>query len=110
MPTLPVIPIILAEEFFRIILAKLFNEEKVFFTFIKLFFGIFFIFLLTTTLQASFDIASFTKLCPSVFFPLIAKNKLFFFIVLVLIETPLYFIFLILLLLSAFFNIKSWWQ
>ena len=71
-----------------------------------LFLKIFFTFLLTIDLIAPFRIASAKNLWPSVFLPFIAKNKLFFFIVLVLIETPLYFIFLI-LLLRAFFNIKS---
>ena len=47
------------------------------------------IFLFITTLIAPFFIASFANLCPSVFFPFIAKNKLFFFKVFELIDTPL---------------------
>ena len=89
LPTLPVIPIISALAIFLVKLAKSLREEKVLFTFITLFFDIFFIFLLTIDLIAPFLIACFTKLCPSLFFPFIAKNKLFFFIVFVSMDTPL---------------------
>ena len=80
---------IFADELSLVTLAKLFKEEKVFFTLIILLLEIFFIFLLTIDFMAPFLTASFTNLCPSVFFPQIAKNRLFFFIVFVLIDTPL---------------------
>ena len=77
-PTLPVIPIICAEVLSLVTLAKSFRDEKVFFTFIILFLEICFIFLLITDLTAPFLIASLINLWPSVFFPRIAKNRLFF--------------------------------
>ena len=80
-PTLPVMPIIWAKVLSLVILAKLFKEEKVFLTFIKFFFEICFLFLATTHLTAPFLRASLTKLCPSVFFPLIAKKRSFFLVV-----------------------------
>ena len=106
MPALPVIPIISADVFFLFILAKPFNEFNVFLTFKILFFEKIFIFLLITTFAAPFLIASFTNLWPSVFFPLTAKNKSFFLISFVLIDTLLKFIFLFIELLK-FFLIKK---
>ena len=88
-PALPVIPIIFAKLLTRVILAKLFKEEKVFFTLISLFDGTFFIFLLTTNFIAPLLYASFAKLCPSIFFPFIAKNILFFLSFFEFIDTPL---------------------
>ena len=100
------IPIIFAEDFSLIILANLFNEKKVFFTFINLFLGTFFTFLLTTTLQAPLERAFFTKLCPSFLLPRTAKNKLFFFIVFELIETQLKFEYPIFFLLNVSLSIE----
>jgi murE/murF fusion protein len=79
----------IAKEASLVILAKFHRLEKVFFTLIILLLEIFFIFLLTMDLAAPFLIASFTKECPSLFFPRIAKNKLFFLMVFVLMDTPL---------------------
>ena len=88
-PTLPVIPTICATDFCLFAIANFFKWDNVFFTLITLLLGTLFKNSLIITFFAPFFIASLTNLWPLFFFPLIAKNKLFFLIFLVLIETPL---------------------
>ena len=82
LPALPVTDIIFAKVCSLLSSANLFKKVIGFFTFI-----IFFLFFLIdengTMQPAPFLIAILTKLLPLLFFPLIVKNKLSFFIVLV---------------------------
>ena len=87
-PALPVTAIIFAKESSLLSFAKLFKNELEFLTFI-----IFLLFFFETLEEiihpAPFLNATFINLFPSVFFPLIAKNKLPLLIVLVSIEKPI---------------------
>ena len=67
-------------------MAKLFKNKIVFLTLIIF---LFFLFIIETTHPAPFFSASLMNLFPSLYFPLIARNKFSFLIVLVSIESPL---------------------
>ena len=86
-PALPVIAIIFAEEFSRLIFAKYFKKEIEFFILITLF--RYWLAESVTTQLAPFLKATFMNLFPLFDFPLIAKNRLPLFIDLVSDDNPL---------------------